>query len=63
MTAADKAPRDQIALNVMNICVGDLSRQIAGGAFPLGDVPRAIERISGMAYEFADAMLKARKAK
>lgn len=63
MTAQDKAFRDQVAMTVMSICVGDLSRQIASSHLPMGDVPRAIERIAALSYETADAMLKARKAK
>ncbi len=63
MNAQDKAFRDQVAITVMSICVGDLSRQITGGAMPMIDVPKAIEAITALAYSTADAMLKARSRK
>lgn len=63
MTAQDKAFRDQVAMTVMSICVGDLSRQIAAGSMPMGDVPVAIQRIAALSYETAAAMLKARSGK
>lgn len=63
MTAQDKALRDQFALNVMNCCVADLSRQLSDGRMPKQDAPIAIEFIANFSYRMADSMLKARKAK
>lgn len=63
MTAQDKALRDQIALNVMNICVSDLSRQLSDGRMPIDDAEKAVDFITRFSYATADAMLKARKAK
>lgn len=63
MNAQDKAFRDQVAITVMSICVGDLSRQIAANAIPMADVPKAVETITALAYSTADAMLTARSRK
>lgn len=59
----DDAFRDHVAVQVACICMGDLSRQIAGGTMPIGDAEKAVRFIAALAYSMADAMIEARSRK
>lgn len=63
LTPKDKALRDQIAVQVMCICMADTSRQLATGHMPLDDAQKAINAIARLSYAAADAMLRERVRK
>lgn len=62
-TPKETAWRDQIATQVMSICMVDLSRQLSNphNELVMSVVDLAIANMAAISYKVADAMLKARK--
>lgn len=60
---AKAALRDHIALQTSLICMGDLSRQLSGGAMPIDAAPRAVATIARLSYAMADALIEERDRK
>lgn len=60
---ADRAFRDHVAVEVMRICMVDLSRQLSGGSMPMQDGPLAVAFVTRLSYDVADSMIRARGGK
>lgn len=58
--AAGHSWRDQIAFQVMSICMAETARQIATGSIQRTDADNAVSFIAALSYAMADAMLIAR---